>query len=230
MRPENLAASKRLVETLWGWSICTGCEYQTACPYNKCPATRFDRLRPFLRCFHSLCATHGVGERREAGNCSHEDVFSVVEHLMSNPGQTRSQVASSCFPNNPDPAPSPESQAQCIRIAVQSMLMLNCSSLHTSLDRLESGNFKLPWQSTQSLSDYVGKQLPKHDHPIFSNADIKCRQGSHKIGDSCKSGRHCTPTVQKYRRRQSALVVRPKTSYRGCLSPHLLPQRVSPGD
>ena len=181
MHATNVSDSVRLVNVVWGWSICAGCEFRPACPIGRCPAARFNRLRTYMGCFHSLAAAYEIGHSRDAEKSNLEDVFAVIGSLKNDICQSRQKVTTECFPLGRGANPSPRAQAVAVRLAVQALLMVDCSAPQASAGELESGDNTQAWSETQPLQDFIEKRLPRTDNPIFANTDANVVRESARV-------------------------------------------------
>ena len=159
---------QQLGETLWSWPLCDDCHNLGQCQLEGCPGQRLIRLACFFEYYKSLTASYAPEERpgELIALSTHEDLFSIIRCLKSDPGMSRAQLAEKLYPSlSGQKTPSLAEQNNAIILAVRVMIMVNCSAQSQSTSLLESGSYQTPWRSDIPFSQFVHDIFPKTDHP-----------------------------------------------------------------
>ena len=130
------------------------------------------RLTRFFEYYKSLTTSYepevGIGE--VAALNRHEDLFALIRFLKANPDLTRAQLAEIAYPNvSNQRIASAVEQERAITLAVQTMIMVNCSPWGQSTALLESGSHRTPWRSGIPFSQFVSDIFPTSDFPDLND-------------------------------------------------------------
>src|ERR1700761_1714712 len=164
----------KLVEAIWGLKTCLGCYGKIRCVQNVCAADRLKRLQPFLRYFLNLADAYGLEGQQatETALSNYEDLFNLIKKLSECMESTKEQILLEFFGASASLSQATlDEQGRAMRLAVRILLMIECSRGLRSLDELESGNFQAPWESHETLAEFLSKRLPQGDHPLFASGD-----------------------------------------------------------
>jgi hypothetical protein len=92
-----------LSQALWSWSTCAECLGSKPCDTEDCPRQQSTILGPLLEIYEDLTASYEadvkIGE--EPGLRTHEDLFSIIEVLKSDPDITESHCSRNYFRIDP---------------------------------------------------------------------------------------------------------------------------------
>ncbi|CAM6005191.1 unnamed protein product [Sphagnum balticum] len=96
---------------------------------------------------------------------SHDDIRRLALELRADPHSTREEFKDRVFPQNfADPETAVE-QERAINVAVQLMLMIDCSDKDRHCEIYEVGGFRpVRWQSSERFTDFVKKAFPNEVH------------------------------------------------------------------
>jgi hypothetical protein len=154
---------QRLVQLLWSWDICSDCLVNKPCSTEVCPWLRSTILSRYFEFYKEQTASYECDIRngQKPGLSSHEDLFSIVQRLISNPEITRAELLEVQFADRP----ARSDQERAVNLAVKVMMMVNCSASRKSSALLEHGNYQTSWRSNVSFCQFISDAFPKTDHP-----------------------------------------------------------------
>lgn len=92
---------------------------------------------------------------------SYEDLFDIIKALRSNPELTKADLLEKLF----DDRPTRADQKRALNLAVQVVMMINCSVSRQSSVLLEYGNQQARWNKDDSFSQFLHDAFPKIAHP-----------------------------------------------------------------
>ena len=168
-KPEELA-KRRMVELLWGWTICPGCQGQASCPGGNCPAGRFVRLVTFWRCIQNAAEYLEIQYHQYGTDATYDEVFAILEKLRVYPDTTRGQLVQ-VLPSQPqgNAQLTQSRHARAISLAVWMLLMVDCYGSRQNPGQLESGQYQLMWRDNETFHHYALTQVVQGAHPIFAD-------------------------------------------------------------
>jgi hypothetical protein len=169
LRKVTTAQLQQLAQVLWSWSICAECLAGKPCKTEECPWPRSTILGRFFEFYKDLTASYesDVKYGQQPGLKSHEELFTMIQELKSNPEVTRAELLEKLFPDRP----ARSDQERAVNLAIRVMMMVNCSASRQSSSLLEHGSHQAPWRSDVAFSQFITDVFPKTDHP--SIIDIK---------------------------------------------------------
>jgi hypothetical protein len=98
---------------------------------------------------------------------THEDLFRAILLLRQNPEKTRKEFSELLRKDTPKACDSDLFRAT--DLAAKVLTMVDCStSYRLPTDRLETGNFRIPWKDDSAFSKYFQDLFPTENHPVFS--------------------------------------------------------------
>lgn len=158
----------RLGHVLWSWPLCKECSTGHQCSDAACIA-RVKRLQRFFQFYKAVVETY-VDDSSETTRVlkTHEDLYSAVLALKSNPDITRTELNNMISQGK---ASSSKEIAAATTLTVKVLLMIDCSASHLSSDRLQKGNHRVPWMDDVAFSKYLLDLFPEQSHPILSSAE-----------------------------------------------------------
>lgn len=164
----------RLIETLWGWTICAECRLGAQCAQGDCPISRLRCLEPFWRCIQKSAEYFEIRVLPGGSDVNFENIFSILGRLKANSSITRDElvleIASGTLGN---PPLAGDHQLNAVRLAVRCLLMVDCCGRTQTPNELESGHFKLEWLANEKIQEYALKQIVQGAHSFFANPDAK---------------------------------------------------------
>ncbi|KAF7917219.1 uncharacterized protein EAE98_010324 [Botrytis deweyae] len=96
---------------------------------------------------------------------SHDDIRRLALELRANPQSTREEFRTKVFPNISTDPESVIDQERAINVAVQIMLMIDCSDKDRHYEGYEIGGFRpVSWNSSEQFADFVKKVFPMDVH------------------------------------------------------------------
>ncbi|EAW17100.1 uncharacterized protein NFIA_004580 [Aspergillus fischeri NRRL 181] len=157
----------RLGHVLWSWPLCAGCGFGQQCSDATC-AARVKRLRRFFQ-FYTAVVEAYVNESSETSRVlkTHEDLYNAVLALKGDPEMTRIALSNTVSQGK---ASSPSDIEAATTLAVKVLLMVDCSALHQSSNRLKKGISKVHWKDDVPFNQYLRDLFPVQTNPIFSSA------------------------------------------------------------
>jgi hypothetical protein len=160
---------QRLGQVLWSWSICVDCVAGKSCDTEGCPWPRSTLVNRFFELYREL--TSNYDSRTESGQTSclksHEDLFTIIQEVRSNPDITRVDLMEKLFTDRP----ARHDQERAVNLAVHLILMVNCGASRQSSILAEYGSHQTPWKNDVTLTQFVTGAFPQERHP--SIGDIK---------------------------------------------------------
>lgn len=162
----------QLGQVLWGWENCSACAPGTPCDPKSHPRQQPARLERYFQFYKALTFTY-------IDNCApadkifqqHGDLYQAITQLKSNPDITRADFHRGIATASGQKSPSRVGLLQASTLAVKVMTMIDCSPLHHSSDRLETGVFRLYWKDDVPFSKFLQDLFPTESHPILSFVD-----------------------------------------------------------
>lgn len=104
---------------------------------------------------------------------THEDLWNAIRILKSNPNLTRAELAQKLNSGKLDLVATrdlSDLQAETT-LVVQVLIMVDCSALHHSSDRLEKGGSRIHWKDDIPFSKYLQDIFSTGTHPFLSYPD-----------------------------------------------------------
>jgi hypothetical protein len=96
---------------------------------------------------------------------SHDDIRRLALELRANPQMTRKEFKDKVFSQNLTHAEIIVDQEQAINIAVQLMLMIDCSDKDRHCEGYKIGGFRpVSWDDSERFTDFVRRALPTDVH------------------------------------------------------------------
>jgi hypothetical protein len=96
---------------------------------------------------------------------SHDDIRRLALELRANPQMTRKEFKDKVFPQNLTDTEIFIDQDQAINIAVQLMLMIDCSDKDHHCEGYKIGGFRpVSWEDLERFTDFVEKAFPTDVH------------------------------------------------------------------
>jgi hypothetical protein len=96
---------------------------------------------------------------------SHEDIRRLALELRANPQTTREEFKDRVFPQNFADTEAAVDRERAINVAVQLMLMIDCSDKDRHCENYEVGGFRpVRWEGTERFTDFVKKTFPNGVH------------------------------------------------------------------
>lgn len=169
--PVSEAQLQQLTQVLWSWSLCQNCLDGKQCADPDCPWQRRKRLERFFVSYKQLTASYepDPGARRRPAIENHEDLFSIIRELRSDPDITRAQLAEKIFHPESSQAPSVADQEAAISLAVRVMTMINCTGGNQCFDLVENGAYEIHWRADVPFSQFISDIFPMTDHPSLND-------------------------------------------------------------
>lgn len=147
-----------LVEILWNWRVCAGCEDRDSCVHGHCSPWRFHRLKAFFRTYECLIEQNmiGVKQRPAVALNSREEFLELLTALKNRQTASQDQIAADFFGDaSRQPAAALTEQRRAIKLAARVLLMINCSASNDHLGDLESGYVQGGWKGDQTLEQFL---------------------------------------------------------------------------
>jgi hypothetical protein len=96
---------------------------------------------------------------------SHDDIRRLALELRANPQSTREEFKDKVFPQNLMGPEAAIDQERAINVAVQLLLMINCSDKDRHCEGYEVGGFRpVSWDGSERFTDFVRKVFPTDVH------------------------------------------------------------------
>jgi hypothetical protein len=96
---------------------------------------------------------------------SHDDIRRIALELRANPQTTREEFRAKVFPQNFADPETIIDQERVIDVALQLMLMIDCSDKDRHCEDYEVGGFRpVRWDSSERFTDFVRKVFPTDVH------------------------------------------------------------------
>src|SRR5450756_652242 len=96
---------------------------------------------------------------------SHDDIRRIALELRANPQTTREEFRAKVFPQNFADPETIIDQERVIDVALQLMLMIDCSDKDRHCENYEVGGFRpVRWDSSERFTDFVRKVFPTDVH------------------------------------------------------------------
>jgi len=96
---------------------------------------------------------------------SHDDIRHLVLKLRVNQQNTREEFKNRAFPRPPTDPETVIDQDRAINVAVQLMLMIDCSDKDRHYEGYEVGGFRpVSWDGSERFTDFVKKVFPANVH------------------------------------------------------------------
>ncbi|KAK8002078.1 hypothetical protein PG991_014300 [Apiospora marii] len=141
----------RLGQALWSWEPCNEClntDDIKAAPCCECPVDRADR---YFRFYQAVVHEYYASSISPIFK-NHHDLFRAIIRLRTNPQTTRNELLEFIAPSCSDVDEQTSATALVTRIVV----MVECSTIYQSADRLEKGLSNVPWNENTSINSYIG--------------------------------------------------------------------------
>jgi hypothetical protein len=169
---------RQLAEILWCCIPCNECKESKACADTSCLSKRLKRLGPFFWQYEEVTATYQpeVLPGRQVFLRSHEDLFSVIKELKSNPDVRRADLTRNTVAGEPLEFAA-EDRDHAIYLAVRVMFMIGCSTGHSGLGSLEGGPFQVVWPKEITFTQFFSNIFPETDHPALNDETVVSSYG-----------------------------------------------------
>ncbi len=96
---------------------------------------------------------------------SHDDIRRLALELRANPRTTRKEFKDRVFPQRFGNPEAVIDQERAINVAVQLMLMIDCSDKDRHCEDYEVGGFRpVRWEGSERFTDFVRKAFPNEVH------------------------------------------------------------------
>ncbi|KAF7922397.1 uncharacterized protein EAE97_011139 [Botrytis byssoidea] len=141
-----------LATILWSWFICTDCLAETLCKTPNCSWSRSTTLSRYFEFFKISTSGYkcNIVAGQSPGLSSYSDLFRIIEQLKSSPELSKAELLEKLFTDRP----TRPYQERALNLAVQVLVMINCSVSRQSSVLLEYGN-----------EHFLNDVFPKTSHP-----------------------------------------------------------------
>jgi len=164
----------QLGKALWGWQLCSACLSDKKCDVETCPSRRAAQLQCYSKFYRAVVSTYvdsfAVKDRVLK---THSDLWDAFKALTSNPDLCRVDLyellQSKSFGSSPGSINKDMQSATTL--VVKLLLMVDCSALHQSFDRLERGGYRIHWKDDVAFAKYLQDLFPTENHSVFSYPD-----------------------------------------------------------
>ncbi len=165
----NTGVLSQLGCALWSWKLCSNCLAGSPCTDGTCPAYNTGRLQRFHQFYKAVVSGYedDAVDPQAVVFRTHEDLFQAILLLRQNPGKTRQEFSGLLKGGSRNAG----DLFRATNLAAKVLTMIDCSTSYLSTDRLEKGNFRLPWKDDSAFSKYLQGLFPTENHPIFSYPD-----------------------------------------------------------
>ena len=165
----NTSVLSQLGCALWSWKLCSNCLAGSPCTDETCPAYSTERLQRFHQFYKAVVSGYedDAVTPQAVVFRTHEDLFQAILLLRQNPGNTRQEFSGLLKGDSRNAG----DLFRATNLAAKVLTMIDCSTSYLSTDRLEKGNFRLPWKDDSAFSKYLQDLFPTENHPIFSYPD-----------------------------------------------------------
>ncbi|TGO35296.1 hypothetical protein BHYA_0163g00110 [Botrytis hyacinthi] len=152
-----------LTKALWSWSLCTNCQTETPCKTPNCSWSRSTTLSRFFEFFKIPTSGYkcNIVPGQSPGLSSYNDLFRILEQLKSSPELSKSELLEKLFTDRPTRL----YQERALNLAVQVVVMINCSASRQSSVLLEYGNEEARLHLNDTFSQFLNDVFPKTSHP-----------------------------------------------------------------
>lgn len=99
---------------------------------------------------------------------THEDLNNAIQALKDRPEMTRAELSDVIGRGTHS---SFNHMVAAITLTVRVLVMVDCSALHRSSDRLESGYPRAHWRDKIAFSEYLEALFPRQHYPVVSSSE-----------------------------------------------------------
>ena len=180
-----------LCKVLWSWPVCDTCAQGQGppCSTAQCPWKRKARLSFFIDYYRAITSLYiPTLSSRVPALVQHEDLFAIIEALVSKHNLPRKQLAREHFAPQglSSQQPSSDDQSRAIGIAVATVAMINCSIDRHTLGLIDFKSKPVPWPQDKSFTQFLESVFPTREHPSLDE-DLPVDPNSIKARLSAKS-------------------------------------------
>ncbi|KAM7186413.1 hypothetical protein V8F20_011414 [Naviculisporaceae sp. PSN 640] len=166
-----------LAQALWSWKLCGECAQRTGktCLNGACDGQRVSVLERYFKFYQAMVSNYlEVTPSSKARFKTHQDVFSAIQRLRSNPDLSMEELCSSPLIGDRSFETIPRSHEEPFLVA-RLLLMVEPSPMYHSSHRLEKGIRRIHWEGCTPFSKFVQDIFPVQNHPVLSsrNADAE---------------------------------------------------------
>lgn len=129
---------------------------------------KFQSLSTFFNLYDALTTSlHTTVQIQPSALNSHDDIRRLALELRENPQLTRQEFKDKVFPSTFADSEIIRDQERAINVAVQLMLMIDCSDKDRHSEDYEIGGFRpVRWENSERFIDFVRKTFPTDVHDL----------------------------------------------------------------
>ncbi|KAF7880389.1 uncharacterized protein EAF02_007235 [Botrytis sinoallii] len=148
-----------LAKVLWSWFIYKN----TLCKTPNCSWSRSTTLSRYFEFFKISTSGYkcNIVPGQSPGLSSYNDLFRMIEQLKSSPELSKAELLEKFFTDRP----TRPYQERALNLAVQVVMMINCSVFRQSSVLLEYGNEQARWHLNDTFLQFLNDVFPKTFHP-----------------------------------------------------------------